>query len=65
MQGSLPIGVGHLRELAVLLAATAAGPPTIVAEWTPHGVVPVAVHCGDRALDVGPRAEFTGRPLRE
>ncbi len=65
-EGALPLaGAATSDELAVLIAATAAGPETIVAEWTPQGVVPIAVHAGGRAIDVGPREGFTGRPLRD
>src|SRR4029079_15536117 len=64
--GALPLapGVGA-DELAVLLAATASAPATIVAEWTSQGVVPSAVHTELRSLDVGSREGFTGRPLRD
>jgi len=64
--GSLPlVAATPSDEVATLLAATADGPSTIVGEWTPQGVVPVAVHLDGRAVDIGPREGFTGRPLRE
>lgn len=64
--GSLPLlATIGADELAVLLAATARGPVTIVGEWTALGVVPIAAHTGERSIDLGPREGFTGRPLRE
>lgn len=64
--GSLPLaGAATTDELATLLAATATAPGVVVAEWTPQGVVPVAVHTGTSSIDVGPRGGFTGRPWRD
>lgn len=54
--GSLPMEVGE-RALAVLLAAGRGDRLPITVEWTPGGVVPVAVHLDDRTLDVGARAD--------
>jgi hypothetical protein len=65
-EGALPLATAATTdELATLLAATAGQPAVVVAEWTPQGVVPVAVHTATRSLDVGPRGGFTGRPLRD
>jgi hypothetical protein len=65
--GALPLTTtATTDELATLLAATAGQPDAVVvAEWTPQGVVPVAVHTAGRSIDIGPRGGFTGRPLRE
>lgn len=52
--GGLPL-VDAAPALAVLLASTATEPVTVVCEWTPAGVVPLAVHGSDRAIDIGPR----------
>jgi hypothetical protein len=54
--GSLPL-IGDVRALGTVLAASAGEPSTITIEWTPHGVLPLAVHLSDRSLDVGPRAD--------
>jgi hypothetical protein len=43
--------------VATLLAATGGHPATVAVEWTPRGVVPLAVFLADRAIDVGPRAD--------
>jgi SWIM zinc finger len=64
--GALPLATAATTdELATLLAATAGQPAVVVVEWTPQGVVPVAVHTPTRSTDVGPRGGFTGRPLRD
>jgi hypothetical protein len=56
--GSLPVledvPPGHL---ATLLALSAGDPVDVTVEWTPHGVLPVAVHLRDRSVDIGPRAD--------
>lgn len=41
----------------VLVASCASGVLPITVEWTPTGLVPLAVFIGDRAVDVGPRAD--------
>jgi hypothetical protein len=66
-EGALPLAsAATTDELATLLAATAGqDDAVVVAEWTPQGVVPVAVHTAGRSIDVGPRGGFTGRPLRD
>ncbi|MFK7920006.1 MAG: SWIM zinc finger domain-containing protein [Ilumatobacter sp.] len=43
--------------LASLLAASAGQPVDMTIEWTPYGVIPLALHLDDRAIDIGPRAE--------
>lgn len=54
--GSLPLLCGD-RSMATLLVASAGDPVDLTVEWTPHGVTPLAIHLGDRTLDVGPRAD--------
>jgi len=54
--GSLPLIAGG-RPLATLLAVAGGGSVDVTCEWTPHGVVPLAVHLDDRSIDVGPRAD--------
>ncbi len=54
--GSLPLVVRG-DGLAELLAVSAGRPVDLTIEWTPHGVVPLAVHLPDRTIDVGPRAD--------
>ncbi len=54
--GSLPL-VGDVRPLATLLSASGGRPVDVTIEWTPWGVVPLAVHLADRTLDIGPRAD--------
>lgn len=60
--GSVPILVAELRDdvdpgIAMLLAVSAGAPVDLTVEWTPHGVVPLAVHLADRTVDIGPRAD--------
>jgi hypothetical protein len=54
--GSLPL-LADPSSLATLLATSAGDPVTVTVEWTPRGAVPLAVHLGDRVLDIGPRAD--------
>jgi len=54
--GTLPLEAAG-RPLATLLAVAGGGSVDVTCEWTPHGVVPLAVHLDDRALDIGPRAD--------
>lgn len=61
-QGSVPLLVADARRgadpsLATLLAVSAGGPVDLTVEWTPHGMLPLAVHLGDRTVDIGPRAD--------
>lgn len=59
--GSLPVlappGRERDRGVAVLLAASAGAVVDVTIEWTPRGVVPLAVHLADRTVDLGPRAD--------
>lgn len=62
--GSLPLLDADERPrragddgLASLLAASGGAPVDLTIEWTPHGVIPLAVHLDDRAIDIGPRAD--------
>lgn len=58
--GSLPILDAGARSvdpsLAMLLAVSEGRPVDLTVEWTPHGVVPLAIHLADRTIDIGPRA---------
>ncbi len=54
--GSLPL-LASGDGLAELLAVSAGRSVDVTIEWTPHGVVPLAVHLADRTIDVGPRAD--------
>jgi len=58
--GSLPVadsGGGGGDGFAQLLALSGGAPVDLTVEWTPHGVVPLAVHLDDRTVDIGPRAD--------
>jgi len=59
--GALPL-LADERSLASLLAASCGTDAVVTVEWTPRGLIPLAVHLADRTLDVGPRADpsFTG-----
>jgi hypothetical protein len=54
--GSLPIADGT-PGVAELLACSEGRAVPVTAEWTPLGVVPLAVHLADRAVDIGPVAD--------
>jgi hypothetical protein len=56
--GSLPV-IGSRRSLAMVVAASAGRAVPLTIEWTPRGIQPLTVHLGDRAIDVGPRADPT------
>ncbi|WP_051063236.1 SWIM zinc finger family protein [Ilumatobacter nonamiensis] len=43
--------------VTMLLALSAGRPVDLTVEWTPHGVVPLAVHLDHRSIDIGPRAD--------
>jgi hypothetical protein len=53
--GSLPLVDGAI--VGTLLACSAGRPATVMAEWTPAGLVPLAIHLTDRVVDIGPVAE--------
>jgi hypothetical protein len=58
--GSLVIAPEVLARgdiLPALIVASAGEPVTLTVEWTPSGVVPLAVFLDDRTLDIGPRAD--------
>jgi hypothetical protein len=61
--GSLPL-MATSDSLAVLLGASRGSDVPVTVEWTPHGIVPLAVHLADRTIDIGPRADpsFVGTP---
>jgi hypothetical protein len=50
--------------LDVLLAVSGGGPIDLTIEWTPTGIVPLAIHRPTGSIDIGPRAEpsFVGPP---
>ncbi len=54
--GTLPL-IATGRPLAILLAVAGGGAVDVTCEWTPHGVVPLAIHLADRSIDIGPRAD--------
>ena len=43
----------------MLLALSGGRPVDLTLEWTPHGVVPLAVHLPQRSVDIGPRADIS------
>jgi hypothetical protein len=53
--GSLPLLPGG--PMATLLAVSGGEPVDVTVEWTPHGVVPLAIHLIDSSVDIGPRAD--------
>ena len=53
--GSLPVIAGP--SMATLLAVSGGAPVDVTVEWTPHGVIPLAIHLPDRSIDIGPRAD--------
>lgn len=61
--GSLPIA-GEPPMWPIIVAATASGPVPITDEWTAAGLIPLAVHLGERSVDVGPAQGFGGRRSR-
>jgi hypothetical protein len=58
--GSLPIA-GLPAEWPTLVAVSGGHPVTLTAEWTPGGLVPLAAHRAEGALDLGPRGGFQER----
>ncbi len=56
LSGSLRL-IASGRPLATLLAVAGGDAVDVTCEWTPHGVVPLAIHLADRTLDIGPRAD--------
>ena len=54
--GSLPLADGT-PGVAALLACSEGRAVAVTAEWTPLGVVPLAVHLADRSIDIGPVAD--------
>lgn len=58
--GALPLlsarveGGVAASSIAALLACSGGEPLTVSAEWTPSGLLPVAVHLPDRSIDIGP-----------
>lgn len=58
--GSLPLLDLGTRSfdagIAMLLAVSEGRAVDLTVEWTPHGVVALAIHLPDRSIDIGPRA---------
>ena len=53
-----PVAHGSdVDPVTMLLAVSGGAAVDMTVEWTPHGVVPLAVHLDDRTVDVGPRAD--------
>ena len=46
-----------VEPVTMLLALSGGRPVDMTLEWTPHGLIPLAVHLDDRTIDVGPRAD--------
>jgi hypothetical protein len=57
--GSIPLVVPRdgMHGLDILLAVSAGVPVDVSVEWTPMGVVVLAVRDSQRWIDIGPRAE--------
>lgn len=55
--GSLPLVADVTGGLAALLACSGGAAVAVTAEWTPAGLVPLAVHLADRTVDIGPTAD--------
>ena len=55
--GSLPLAIDGGDGLAALLACSGGAAVAVTAEWTPLGLVPLAVHLADRTVDIGPTAD--------
>lgn len=45
--------------VTMLLALSGGRTVDLTIEWTPHGVVPLAVHLENRTVDIGPRADVS------
>lgn len=58
--GSMPI-LETSGSLAPLVAVSGGRAVPITAEWTPAGLIPLAVHLADRSIDFGPRGGFHER----
>lgn len=57
-ESAAPRGRGRPDDpVTMLLAMSGGGPVDLTIEWTPHGVVPLAVHLAERSVDIGPRAD--------
>ena len=54
--GSLPLAEG-VTGVGALLACSEGRPVVVMAEWTPLGLLPLAVHLADRSIDIGPTAD--------
>lgn len=53
--GSIPLD--HRADALALLASTSGRPAALTLEWTPTGVIPLAVHLPDRSVDIGPTVD--------
>lgn len=54
--GALPLAPG-VQGIGALLACSEGRAVPVVAEWTPGGMVPLALHLDDRSIDIGPVAD--------
>ena len=54
--GSVPIVDDAADGVTQLLAVSEGKPVDVTIEWTPVGVLPLAVHLLDRSVDIGPHA---------
>ncbi|MDO8390785.1 MAG: SWIM zinc finger family protein [Actinomycetota bacterium] len=54
--GSVPLAEG-VTGVGALLSCSEGRPVVVVAEWTPAGLIPLALHLPDRAIDIGPTAD--------
>ena len=54
--GSLPLAEG-VAGVGPLLAGSEGRSVVVPAEWTPGGLIPLALHLPDRTIDVGPTAD--------
>jgi hypothetical protein len=50
---------GPASALTMLVAVSSGDLVDVTIEWTPDGVIPLAVHTADRSIDIGPRADRT------
>lgn len=58
--GSLPIA-GLPADWPSVVALSGGRPVALTAEWTPAGLVPLALHAEGRSVDLGPRGGFHER----
>ena len=54
--GSVPLAEG-VTGVGALLSCSEGRPVVVAAEWTPGGLIPLALHLPDRTIDIGPTAD--------